>query len=142
MSLLAVLLMLGVALALRVGFLAVHLNNLEGLWADYARRGFVHRLARIVDLVTFIVFCGCAIYMLWTLPADEASVLSRFTKVFVAWFGVALLERLAVHRFPRTNAPVLYFDAQMNLASNVVTAVAGGLAMTGVTALYYWLRGG
>lgn len=142
MSVSGLLLAWGVGLALRVGFLAAHLNNLEGLWADYARRGLLYRLAQIVDLVTLIGFGACAVYTLWMLPAREAGVLARSATVFAAWFGIGLFERLAVHRFPRTNSPAFLADARVSLLSNVVMAVVGALAMTGVTALYFWLRGG
>jgi len=140
MSLSVLLILLGVALALRVGFLAAHLNRLDVLWNEYDRRGLSYRLAQLLDALTFVGFAVCAGYALWTLPADASSVV-RYGTVFVAWFGVALLERLAVHRFPRTNAPSLFDDAKVGLFTNLLLSLLSGLAMTGVTALYFWLRG-
>jgi hypothetical protein len=142
MSMSGLLLAWGVGMVLRVGFLTAHLNNLEGLWAEYARRGLLYRLAQIIDLVTLIGFGACAVFTLWTLPAREADALARTAAVFVVWLGIGLLDRLAVHRFPRTDSPAFFADAKVCLISNVVTAAVGALAMTGGTALYFWLRGG
>jgi hypothetical protein len=125
----------------RLGFLALHLRDLESLWYDYERRGFQYRLARSIDLLTILGFGACAFYALWTLKDAETSGAGRLGAVFVAWLGVALLERLAVHRFPRTNSPQLLLDAKVSLVTNVALAVLAGLAMTGVTAIYFWVRG-
>jgi len=140
MSLSVLLILLGIALALRVGFLAAHLNRLDVLWNEYDRRGLSYRLAQLLDILTFVGFAVCAGYALWTLPTDTSGLV-RYGTVFVAWFGVALLERLAVHRFPRTNAASLFDDAQVSLLTNLLLSLLSGLVMTGVTALYFWLRG-
>jgi len=39
------------------------------------------------------------------------------------------------------NSPQRFFDARMSLTTNVALAVFAGLAMTGVTAIYFWVRG-
>jgi hypothetical protein len=134
------LLALGAALALRLGFLALHLPNMESLWYDYERSGFQYRLAQCIDLLTILGFGACAVYALWTLKDAATSVGGRYGAAFVAWFGMALLERLAVHRFPRTNSPQLFLDARVRLVTNVALAVLAGLAMTGVTAIYFWFK--
>lgn len=136
-----VLLVLGIAFALRVGFLAAHLNRLDVLWSEYDRRGLSYRLAQLLDALTFIGFAACAGYALWTLPASAAGSVARYSQIFIAWFGVALLGRLAVHRFPRTNAPQLFDDAKASLLTNLLLSLLSGLAMTGVTVLYFWVRG-
>ena len=141
MSWQALLLALGGALALRLGFLAFHLHDLEPLWYDYERRGFKYRLAQSIDLLTILGFGVCAFYALWTLKDAASGVCERYGIVFVAWFGMALLGRLAVHRFPRTNDAQRFLDAKLSLVTNVVLAVLAGLAMAGVTALYFWVRG-
>ena len=135
------LLALGAALALRLGFLSLHLPNMESLWYDYERRGFQYRLAQSIDLLTILGFGACAVYALWPLKDAQTSVGGRYGAVFVAWFGMALLGRLAVHRFPRTNDAQRFLDAKVSLVTNVVLAVLAGLAMVGVTALYFWVRG-
>jgi hypothetical protein len=113
---------------------------LESLWYEYERRGFQYRLAQTIDLLTILGFGACAFYALWTLEDTGAGIAGRYTAAFIAWFGMALLERLAVHRFPRTNSPQLFLDAKVSLATNVALAVLAGLAMTGVTAVYFWVR--
>lgn len=139
MNWLSLLFALSVALLLRIGFLAAHHNRLDMLWDAYDRRGLSYRLAQLLDAVTFVAFAACVGYTLWTLPTDTDGA-ARYGKVFVACFGVALLERLAVHRFPRTNAPLLFDDAKVSLFTNLLLSLLSGLAMTGVTALYFWLR--
>lgn len=140
MSWQALLIALGAALALRLVFLAFHLNNLESLWVDFERRGIAYRLAQSIDLLTILGFAACAVYALWPLKDAGTSVGGRYGAIFVAWFGMALLERLAVHRFPPTNSPQLFLDAKVSLATNVALAVLAGLAMTGVTAVYFRVR--
>lgn len=141
MSWQTLLLALGGAMTVRLVFLALHLRDMESLWTDYERRGFQYRLAQSIDLLTILGFGACAAYALWTLKDVQTSVGERYGVVFVAWFGMALLERLAVHRFPRTNSPQLFLDARVSLATNVALAVLAGLAMTGVAAIYFWIRG-
>lgn len=136
----ALLLALGVALALRLGFLALYFNRLESLWIDYERRGLSYRLARGIDFLTILAFGACAIYTLWTLQRAGYGGSSRYGTVFIVWFGISLLEKLAVHRFPRTNSPQLFLDAKMSLITNLALAVLAGLTLTGVTAVYFWVR--
>lgn len=140
MSLSVLLIVLGIALVLRVSFLAAHRNQLDVLWNEYDRRGLSYRLAQLLDALTFVGFAVCAGYALWTLPTAAGGVV-RYGTVFVAWFGVAMLERLAVHRFPHTNAPHLFDDAMVSLFTNLLLSLLSGLAMTGVTGLYFWLWG-
>lgn len=128
------------AFILRLSILIAHLNRLDTLWYDFDRRGLRYRLAQLLDLLTFVGYAICAGYVLWTLPGSEASGAGRYITVFVAWFGVALLERLAVHRFPPTNAPALFNDAYVSLLTNLLLALLSGMMMTGATALYFWLR--
>lgn len=141
MSWQTLLLALGSALTVRLGFMALHLRDIESLWYDYDRRGLQYRLAQSIDLVTILGFSACAVYALWTVKDLQTSGGARYGTVFVAWFGIALLERLAVHRFPRTNSPQLFLDAKVSLATNLALAGLVGFAMTGVMAVYFWVRG-
>jgi uncharacterized protein involved in cysteine biosynthesis len=127
---------LGLA-ALRAGFLALHFSNLESLWYDFERRGPVFRLARGLDLATLIAFGAAAT---WTLWGQGAQTSDRLSRVFLAWLGFLLLERLSLHRFPRTNVPGALRDAQIALAVNLFLAALGALAATLVAWLYFrWL---
>jgi hypothetical protein len=131
--------LLGAALlAVRVAFLARHLGDLDALWSDYARRGLRFQFARILDALTLIIFAAVATWALWGVNAQTPD---RFGRVFVAWLGFFLLERLPVHRFPRTNIPGGFDGARASLAANALIAALGAFAATLVSAIYFWWRG-
>ncbi|MCU0503789.1 MAG: hypothetical protein MUC51_18880 [Anaerolineae bacterium] len=46
-----------------------------------------------------------------------------------------------VYCFPRTNDAQRFLDAKVSLVTNIVLTVLAGLAMVGVTAVYFWVRG-
>jgi hypothetical protein len=111
---------------------------LSALWADYERRGGAYQFARILDAATLILFGAAAVWALWGLDAQTPDRLGR---VFGAWLGFLLLERLAVHRFPRTNVSGGLRDAQVSLVVNVALALLGAAVATGLSALYFrWRR--
>jgi hypothetical protein len=137
-------------MALRLGFLSFHFNNLERLWGDYERRGPYFQFARTLDYLTLAVFLAAAIWALWGLDSQDAlrpvkpEVLFRkevLFRIFVAWLGVSLLARLAVHRFPRTNLPGGLEQAKIDLGVHLLLAVLGALAATAVAWVYFWWRG-
>lgn len=141
MSLAWLLMVLIAVLLTRLTFLAVHWSNLEGLWYDFERRGLLYRLAIAIDWVTFLVYLLCALRAVWHLQDRAPTLLGKCGIVFVAWFGVLLIERLAIHRFPRTNHPQRYSEAKISLIAHLVTASVGALAFTGLAAIWYGLRG-
>lgn len=124
--------------ALRIAFLARHWNDPGALWADYERRGLWFQVARILDYATLILFGAAAA---WTLWGVNASVPDRLGRMFVAWLGFLLLERLPVHRFPRTNVPGGVQDALVSLLVNVLVSVLGAAALTGLSELVFRWRG-
>jgi hypothetical protein len=124
--------------ALRLAFLAFHWRDLAALWADYERHGAAYQLARALDAATLILFGAASIWALWSVGAQTPDRLGR---VFVAWLGFLLLERLPVHRFPRTNVSGGLRDAQVSLLVNVLLALLGAAAATGLAALYFRWRG-
>lgn len=139
-----------VAMALRLGFLAFHFSNLERLWSDYERRGSQYQLARLLDYLTLAVFLGAAVWTLWGLDSQDPLRLVKpevlfhmevLFRIFVAWLGVSLLARLAVHRFPRTNLPGGLDQAKIDLGVHLLMAVLGALAATAVAWVYFWWRG-
>jgi hypothetical protein len=125
-------------MAARVAFLALNFRDLGGLWHDYARRGLRYQLARGLDAITLVIFGVAAVLSLRGLNAETPD---RLAKVFVAWLGFLLLERLSAHRFPQTNAPGAMRDAQAALAANALLSVLGAGAATGIAALFFWWRG-
>ena len=133
-----ILVLLG-AIILRLLFILLHWTDLGRLWDDLDRRGIRFQLARALDLMTFLAFAGFAFYALWDLRG-QTGFWQRYGTAFVAWFGVSLLPRLPVHRFPRTNLPRSFSEAQILLIAHLITAVISGLGMTGLTALYFWMR--
>jgi cytochrome c biogenesis protein CcdA len=139
MSLAVLSIVLVAMLVLRVGFIALQFNNLDLFWYDLERQGIRFQVARALSIVTSLAYWSCAIYTLWSVRAQPA-FWPRYGTVFVAWFGIALLSRFALHKFPRTNSSQLMSDAQASLIANFVTSLISGLGMTGLTALYFWLR--
>lgn len=125
-------------LAARVAFLAAHRRDFDGLWYDYEHRGVRFQVARLVDWISFGVFLGMAAWVLWRRDVHDGGWLGAF---FVAWLGLSLLGRLQVHRFPRTNRPGAYRDAQASLFAHVVVSLLGALAATGAAWLYFRWRG-
>jgi hypothetical protein len=133
-----------VAMALRLGFLAFHFSNLERLWGDYERRGSQYQLARLLDYLTLAVFLGAAVWTLWGLDSQDPLRLVKpevLIRIFVAWLGVSLLARLAIHRFPRTNQPGGLDQAKIDLGVHLLMAVLSALAATAVAWVYFWWRG-
>jgi hypothetical protein len=129
---------LAAALAVRVGFLLIHSRDADGLWYDFERRRLRFHIARLVDWISFLAFAGVAALALWQQDTKEGGWLGTF---FVAWLGLSLLGRLQVHRFPRTNQPGQYRDAQVSLFTHVVVSLSGALAATGAAWLYFRCRG-
>lgn len=124
--------------ALRVAFLALHWRDLAALWADYERHGAAFQTARVLDTATLILFAAAGAWALWGINAGTPD---RYGRVFVAWLGFLLLERLPVHRFPRTNVPGALRDAQIGLLVNLLLAVLGAAVVTALSALYFRWRG-
>ena len=140
MSLAVLSIVLAAMIILRVGFVAMQFRDLESFWYDLERHGIRFQIARAISIITFLAYLGCACYALWTVKT-HTGFWPRYGTVFVAWFGLALLSRLPPHRFPRTNSPQLYSEAQINLIVNLAMSLLSGLGMTGLTALYFWWRG-
>lgn len=127
--------------ALRLAFLALHLainRDFEGLWRDYARGGLQFQLARWVDILTLGVFLAAAVWALWGMDAQTPDRLGR---VFAAWLGFSLLQRLPVHRFPRLNQPGGLGEAAIALAIHVLLSVLGALGATLVAVIYFRWHG-
>jgi hypothetical protein len=125
-------------MAVRVAFFAFHLRDLDRLWYDYERRGPLFQLARGLDYLTLVVFGVVAVFALWGVTAQTPD---RLWRVFFAWLGFLLLERLPVHGLPRANRPGALADAQTSLGANVLIAVLGAAAATAVGAVYFGWRG-
>ena len=126
------------ALALRIAFLAAHFGDLERLWYDYERRGPRFRLARALDLATLVAFLAAAAWALWKLDREYPYRLGTY---FVVWLGWALLARLTVHRFPRTNVGRAYDEARFMLVFHLVASVVVALVLTGAMWVYFRWRG-
>lgn len=141
MSLHALIIILAVAFAIRTAFLAAHWSNLERLWYDYERRGIAYHLAAAIDLVTLIVYFGCAMYGIWHLQERATTLSGKCAYVWVAWLGVLALERLAIHRFPRTNHQPLLGEAKIALLAHLLTTLIGASAATALSAVWFWFRG-
>ena len=124
-------------MALRLAFLAFHLRDPAALWADYERRGGAFQLARVLDYATLLLYGAAAVWALWGVNAQTPD---RLARVFVAWLGFLLLERLPVHRFPRTNLPGALRDAEVSLLVNIALAFIGAAVVTGLAALVFALR--
>lgn len=127
-------------LGIRVGYLALQLSNLGRFWYELERRGIDFHIARLISLVTLAAFLSCAFYALWKLDPETHSMTAIGGTAFVAWWGMSLLSRLAVHRFPRTNSSQLYAEAKTDLVVHLVTSVISGVCMTGVTVFAIWWR--
>lgn len=128
-------------LAARIAFLALHWNRIDALWYDFERRGFDYRIGWLLSLVTFLAYLGCAVVVLWRLDPAADPAWNRYGAFFLAGFGMTLLERFGVHRFPRLNEPDLYRDAQAALLAHLVVAFLSGLGMMALGAFYYWRQG-
>jgi hypothetical protein len=128
-------------LLVRLVYLLIQSRDFESFWYDLERFGIQFQIARAISVVTFVVFTGCAAFALWTQDNGPTSRLEFYATLFVAWFGMALLPRFGLHRFPRTNSPRLYSEAQLTLILNFVLAVLSATCMTGLSAVYFWWRG-
>lgn len=137
MSLWTLTLLLSGLAVLRIAFLGLHIRDLDSLWYDYEHRGPRFQLARALDYLTLGIFLAAAAWALWGL--DERTP-ARLGRVFVAWLGIFLLERLPVHRFPRTNRPGGLNEAKLSLAVHVLLSVLGAVVATVVTWIYFWWR--
>jgi hypothetical protein len=124
--------------AIRLAFLGSQLRDPEGLWYDYERGGPKYRMARWLDYLTLGAFSVAAAWSLWGLDAQTPA---RLALVFVSWLGFFLLERLPVHRFPRTNRPGALDEALVSLAVNLGLSVLAALAATVLAALFFRWRG-
>ena len=83
-------------------------------------------------IVTFVY----SVYLTDSVGKDLPGDISANT-----WLGWSLLERLSIHRFPRTNRPGAYVEAKINLIVNIMRALAGAIAMTAVAWAFFWWRG-
>lgn len=124
--------------ALRLGFVGLHLRDLDRLWNDYARRGMRFQLARGVDYLTLGVFFVAAVRALRDLGGP---IPWRLAVVFAAWLGLSLLQGLPVHRFPRTNVPGGLDEVKLALGVRVLLSALGAVGATFMAAVYFWWRG-
>lgn len=69
---------LGIAFALRIGFLVLQINRLDRLWDDFDRRALSYQLAQLLDLLTILGDAICAGYVLWLLPGNEIGIVVRY----------------------------------------------------------------
>jgi hypothetical protein len=135
------LIIFAICAVLRIGFVAFHWNHLDSMWYDFDRRGLTYQVARLLSVITLVAAFAAAAYAIWTLPkVGEGSILYRYGTIFIAWLSIAFFERFPLHKFPRTNSPSLYRDAQADLITNLIMAVLSGIGMTALTGLYYWWR--
>ena len=132
---------LAVMLLVRLGYLLVQSRDVDSFWYDLERLGIKFQIARAISVLTFVVFLGCAAYALWTQDKVPTGRAAFYGTLFVAWFGMSLLSRLALHRFPRTNSPRLYSEARFTLVLNLILAMLSATAMTGLSAVFFWWRG-
>jgi cytochrome c biogenesis protein CcdA len=132
---------LAVCFAARFAFVAFHLRDLESMWYDFDRKGLTYHIAWLLSIVTLGAAFAAAAYAIWSLPKTDISWSQRYGTIFVAWLGLALLERFPLHKFPRTNSPLLYRDAQADLITNLIMALASAVGMTILSGIYYWFRG-
>ncbi len=140
-SLTTLILILVLSFAIRLAFLAAHWTNLERMWYDFERHGFAYRTAAVIDLVTFAVYFVCALYGIWHVQDVATTLLGKCAFVWVAWLGVLALERLSIHRFPRTNHPQLFGEAKVALLAHLLTTLIGAFVMTALSAVWFWFRG-
>lgn len=141
MSLWVLATVLGAMLLIRFVYVAVQSRDFESFWYDLERQGLKFQIARAISFVTYGVYLACAVYALWTLTSTTNLFLMRATTLFVIWCGLSLLGRFPVHRFPRTNVPQLYNEAQTELITNLILSVLSGIAMTLLCLAYFWWRG-
>lgn len=57
---------------------------------------------------------------------------------FISILGLQLLNRLRVHRFPRTNLPHAWMEAKLDFGIQLVISIAVATGVTGLAALYLW----
>lgn len=136
MSLDGLIVALSIALALRLFFLVAHLHDLQALWSDYEQRGFRYRLAQGVDWSTLGLFAALVFIALYKIH----SLNYPLTMTFVGIFGLQILNRFRISRFPQTNLPDAFFEAKISLMVHVLLSIAGAAGFTLVTAIYLWLN--
>lgn len=129
--------MLFVMLSLRASFIWINLPDLELLWNDFENRGVKYKLAWLLDLTTFGFFVGIAILTVYRIQQIDYPIV----RVFIVFFGVALLAKLQAHRFPRTNVPGALVRAKANLTVSLLMAVICGAVMAVVAAVHLWWNG-
>lgn len=127
-----------VAALLRLSFLALYLRDPGRLWDDYERAGPLFSVARWLDRLTWAAVVAVA---LWTLAGLTAATPRGTLTVFLVWFGVSLLTRFPVHRFPRTNVPGAWHEATTTGISQLVLAMGEALLAGAAVVVYFWWRG-
>jgi hypothetical protein len=143
MSALNLLLLLLGCLVLRTSYILVRLFSSQGmelLWYDYERRGFRFVLALALDVVTLVAFICTAFYAMTRLDSARPFFGQRSGVIFVSWLGTLLLTKLQVHRFPRTNLPGTFSEAQINFWVHVIVSFLGAAVFTTVAGIWAWLR--
>jgi hypothetical protein len=128
-------------IASRAAFVAFHWSDLESMWSDFDRRGLTYRIAWLLSMLTLVAYFAAAIGAIWSLPKTDVAGHVRYGTIFLAWLGIALLERFPLHKFPRTNSPSLFREAQLHLIVNLIMAFGSAVGMTVLSGLYYWWRG-
>lgn len=134
------LIVLAICLLVRFAFVAFHWRDLESMWSDFDRRGLSYRIAWLLSVVTLGAYFAAAIGAIWSLPKTDVSWSVRYGTIFIAWLGLALLERFPLHKFPRTNSHSLFREAQIDLMVNLIMAFASAVGMTILSGIYYWWR--
>jgi hypothetical protein len=135
------LIVLTICLALRGAFVAYHFNRLEAMWSDFDRRGLSYRIAWLLSAITLVAYFAAVIGMFWNLPKSDLPWPVRYGAIFIAWLGLALLERFPLHKFPRTNSHALFQEAKLELMVNLIMAFGSAIGMTVLSGAYYWWRG-
>ncbi len=123
--------------ALRLLFIAVHLNHLESLWYDFERRGLKYQFCWSFDALSNGGYTLLLVIAMWRIQEQSAPLLC----CFVGFFASSLLGRLPLHAFPRTNIPGAMADAQAELISRILVSLLGGAIATAATAAYLMWTG-
>ena len=138
---LSILILLTVCIAFRAGVRAAHWKDLDQLWYDFEHRRLRFQIARAIDVVTYLSYLSLAFYSLWTLDTHALGFWVRTATIAAIGSGISLLGRFSVHKFPRMNNREGYANAQAALITNLVLTIVYTVAMTALTAFYYWWRG-
>ncbi len=130
-----------VCISVRFAFVAYHWSRLDAMWSDFDRRRLRYRIAWLLSVITLVAYFAAAIGAFWSLPKSDVTWPIRYGTIFIAWLGIALLERFPLHKFPRTNSHALFQEAKLDLFVNLIMAFGSAIGMTVLTGLYYWWRG-